>query len=154
MSTRQPGALEWLFGLQRVGVHPGLSRVQQLLEDLGHPEQAFQCVLVGGTNGKGSTSASLASVLRAAGWRVGLFTSPHLTRFSERFVVDGVELGSEQVEAALGIIRPLAERGEASFFEVVTALGCELFREAGVEWAVFEVGLGGVWTPPTLWTLL
>jgi len=135
--------VEWLFARQRFGVHPGLDRVRELLARLGDPQRQFGAVLVGGTNGKGSTAATLAAMLRADRRRTGLFTSPHLTRLSERFVVDGEEVSSAQVTAALARVRPVSEAVEASFFEVVTALGCVLFAEAGVEIAVMEVGLGG-----------
>ncbi|GMA16019.1 bifunctional folylpolyglutamate synthase/dihydrofolate synthase [Deinococcus metallilatus] len=135
--------LDWLFARQRFGVHPGLTRVRALLARLDDPQQAFRTVLVGGTNGKGSTAATLAAMLTAGGERAGLFTSPHLTRFSERFVVAGQERPEEEVLDALHRVRPHAEAVEASFFEVVTALGCLLFAEAGVTTAVMEVGLGG-----------
>ncbi len=124
-------------------MHPGLGRVRSLLARLGDPQQQFGAVLVGGTNGKGSVSASLSAMLTASGTRTGLFTSPHLTRFAERFVLDGQELSSDTVRDALHRVRPLAEETQASFFETVTALGCLLFAEAGVQVAVMEVGLGG-----------
>ncbi len=143
MNPVYPEAPDWLFALQRFGVHPGLGRVRALLARLSDPQTHFRTVLVGGTNGKGSVSVSLAAMLTASGARTGLFTSPHLTRFSERFVVDGQELPEPLVLAALGRVRPHAEATGASFFEVVTALGCLLFAEAGVRWAVMEVGLGG-----------
>lgn len=135
--------LDWLFARQRFGVHPGRARVHALLGRLGGPQHTFQTVLVGGTNGKGSTAATLASILQAHGQRTALFTSPHLTRFSERFMVDGRERPALEVQAALRQVRPHAEALEASFFEVVTALGCLLFAQAGVQTAVMEVGLGG-----------
>ncbi|MHA0035722.1 bifunctional folylpolyglutamate synthase/dihydrofolate synthase [Deinococcus sp. PESE-13] len=135
--------VQWLFARQRFGIHPGLDRVRELLARLGDPQRQFGAVLVGGTNGKGSTAATLAAMLRAGGRHTGLFTSPHLTRLSERFVVDGTEVSQAQVAAALARVRPASEAVEASFFEVVTALGCLLFAEAGVEIAVMEVGLGG-----------
>ena len=135
--------MEWLFARQRFGVHPGLERVRELLARLGAPQREFEAVLVGGTNGKGSTAASLEAMLRASGRRTGLFTSPHLTRLSERFVVGGQELPEETVMTALARVRGESEAVGASFFEVVTALGCLLFAEAGVELAVMEVGLGG-----------
>ncbi|WP_343761385.1 folylpolyglutamate synthase/dihydrofolate synthase family protein [Deinococcus depolymerans] len=135
--------LEWLFARQRFGVHPGLGRVQALLTRLGSPQASFRAVLVGGTNGKGSTAATLAAMLEAGGVRTGLFTSPHLTHFTERFVVDGQELPEEVVADALARVRPAAEALGASFFEIVTALGALLFAEAGVQVAVMEVGLGG-----------
>ena len=117
--------------------------MRSLLARLGDPHLHFRTVLVAGTNGKGSVSASLAAILTASGTRTGLFTSPHLTRFSERFVVDGQELPGATVLTALERLRTHAEAAEASFFEVVTALGCLLFAEADVTWAVMEVGLGG-----------
>ncbi|MBB5378899.1 dihydrofolate synthase/folylpolyglutamate synthase [Deinococcus metalli] len=135
--------LSWLFARQRFGVRPGLERVRALLARLGEPQGTFRVVLVGGTNGKGSTAASLAAMLRADGQRVGLFTSPHLTHFTERLMVDGAELPETVVAAALARVRPLAEDVGATFFEIVTALGALLFAEAGVTVAVMEVGLGG-----------
>ncbi|WP_370657295.1 hypothetical protein [Deinococcus sp. KNUC1210] len=143
--------LVWLFQRQRFGVHPGLSRVRALLTRLDDPQQHFEVVLVGGTNGKGSVAATLSTMLTASGRRTGLFTSPHLTRFAERFLIDGAELPAESVLAALKRIRPHAEAMEASFFEIVTALGCLLFAETGTEIAVMEVGLGGDWTRPIPW---
>ncbi|PTA67157.1 bifunctional folylpolyglutamate synthase/dihydrofolate synthase [Deinococcus arcticus] len=138
-----PLALDWLFAQQRFGIHPGLDRVRALLARLDNPQAAFQTVLVGGTNGKGSVASSLAAMLGAAGIRAGLFTSPHLTRFTERFVVAGQELPEAQVAAALARVRPAAEAEGASFFEIVTALGALLFAQTGVQVAVMEVGLGG-----------
>lgn len=135
--------LDWLFAQQRFGVHPGLSRVRAVLGRLGDPQTAFRAVLVGGTNGKGSTAATLAAILGAAGERAALFTSPHLTRFSERFVVNGQELAGAEVLDVLHGVRPHAEAVGASFFEIVTALGCLLFAERGATTAVVEVGLGG-----------
>jgi len=135
--------LDWLFARQRFGIHPGLARVRALLSRLGDPQAAFRTVLVGGTNGKGSTAATLAAMLAASGEHTGLFTSPHLTRFSERFVIGGKEWPEDGVLEALRRVRPHAEAVEASFFEIVTALGALLFAEAGVQTAVMEVGLGG-----------
>lgn len=135
--------LDWLFARQRFGVKLGLERVTELLELLGRPQEHFQVVLVGGTNGKGSCSSTLASILAQAGTRTGLFTSPHLTHFGERFLVDGLPLSEVEVAAGLELLRPHAEALGATFFEIVTALACALFARAGVECAVMEVGLGG-----------
>ncbi|WP_407569656.1 bifunctional folylpolyglutamate synthase/dihydrofolate synthase [Deinococcus altitudinis] len=141
--TGEVALLDWLFARQRFGVHPGLERVRGLLHRLGDPQECFRTVLVAGTNGKGSVAAVLSALLNADGRRTGLFTSPHLTRFSERLVVGGQELSGPLVHEALSRVRPHAEATDASFFEIVTALGCLLFAEAGVEDAVMEVGLGG-----------
>jgi dihydrofolate synthase/folylpolyglutamate synthase len=133
----------WLFARQRFGVQPGLSRIGALLAALANPERRFESILIGGTNGKGSTAAALYAILLAAGRRAGLFTSPHLTSFRERFLVGGEMLPEEAVAAALARVREPAEAVGATFFEIVTAIGCLLFAEAGVETAVMEVGLGG-----------
>jgi dihydrofolate synthase/folylpolyglutamate synthase len=135
--------LGWALGRQRFGVHLGLERMRQLLEALGRPERAYRSALVGGTNGKGSTAAVLAAALGAAGERVGLTTSPHLVRFSERFVVDGTPVHEDALIDVLATVRPAAERVSATFFEIVTAAALLLFAEAGVDTAVLEVGLGG-----------
>jgi dihydrofolate synthase / folylpolyglutamate synthase len=134
-----------------------LDHMRRLLRELGHPEQRFRSVLIAGTNGKGSTSAALASVLAAAGHSAGLYTSPHLFRVHERIQfsqatahgfreIDDGELFScfAEVERAAG---RLVERGELpgppSFFEAVTAVALLAFARHGVEWAVLEVGMGG-----------
>ena len=135
--------LTWLFARQRFGVKPGLERVRALLNRLGDPQGAFDVVLVGGTNGKGSCSSTLASILTLSGRRTGLFTSPHLTRFGERFLVDGVEPLEGDLLESLAAVRPHAEALAATFFEIVTALACLLFARAEVDIAVIEVGLGG-----------
>ena len=135
--------LSWLFARQRFGVKPGLERVRALLLRLENPERTFDTVLVGGTNGKGSCSSTLATILTRSGRRTGLFTSPHLTRFGERFLVDGAEVSEGDLLAGLTAVRPHAEELKATFFEIVTALACLLFARAEVEVAVMEVGLGG-----------
>jgi dihydrofolate synthase/folylpolyglutamate synthase len=135
--------LSWLFARQRFGVKPGLARVEALLARLGEPQRQFDAVLVGGTNGKGSCSSTLAGILSASGRRTGLFTSPHLTRFGERFVVDGDQLADAELLRGLITLRPHAEALEATFFEIVTALACLLFARSEVDLAVMEVGLGG-----------
>ncbi|MBF6593811.1 MAG: bifunctional folylpolyglutamate synthase/dihydrofolate synthase [Thermaceae bacterium] len=137
-----PSSLEWLLTQQRF-MKPGLERIQALLERLNHPERAYKAVLVGGTNGKGSTTLALSEILRAAGYRVGRYISPHIVRFNERMVVGAAEIAEEELEALLGEIRPLAEETGASFFEIVTVAALLYFARASVDWAVLEVGLGG-----------
>jgi dihydrofolate synthase / folylpolyglutamate synthase len=139
----QEQLLEWLFSKQRFGTQPGLERIQALLERLGNPQSSFKTILVGGTNGKGSTSATLASILNASGKKAGLFTSPHLTYFSERFVVEDYALGEPFILSMLHFLKPFAEDIGATFFEITTALACLLFADSDVEIAVMEVGVGG-----------
>jgi dihydrofolate synthase / folylpolyglutamate synthase len=133
--------LDWLFVRQRFEL--GLGKTQDLLSLLGNPQNRFKSIIVGGTNGKGSTSATLASILSAAGYKTGLFTSPHLTYFSERFQINGERIPDATIEATLRKVKPVAEDVGASFFEIVTVLGCQLFADAGVSYAVMEVGMGG-----------
>jgi dihydrofolate synthase/folylpolyglutamate synthase len=110
---------------------------------VGDPQRRYAVVHIGGTNGKGSTAAFTAAMLRATGLRVGLYTSPHLVSFTERIVVDGVPIAEEAVAAWTARLRPLAEEREASFFEITTAIAFADFAARGVEVAVVEVGLGG-----------
>lgn len=136
------GMLEKLYARRRFGIRPGVERVRLILERLGCPERSFRSIHVVGTNGKGSTSAFLASMLGAAGVRCGLFTSPHLVNFSERFRIGGQEPSAERLEALLGTILAQAP-AEATFFEIVTALAVLCFAEERVDVAVMEAGMGG-----------
>lgn len=121
-----------------------LARVRRLLELLGDPLRTFQSVHVAGTKGKGSTAAMVESVLRAAGYRTGLYTSPHLHTFRERIQAGGVLISEADVTRLAEEIRPLVARVPGiTTFEVMTCLAFTWFAEQGVEWAVVEVGLGG-----------
>ena len=132
-----------LRGGEIAGMRQGLDRIEALLQAIGNPERAFRIVQVGGTNGKGSVSAMLAAILRAAGRRVGLYTSPHLTDFSERIRVDGRPIPEADVVDGVEAIGTLVARLDATMFEATTALGLDHFAREGVEIAVLEVGLGG-----------
>ena len=143
--------IAWLYGLQSHGVKLGLDGIRTLLALLDHPERAYPSMLVGGTNGKGSVAAMLDAILGATSRRTGLYTSPHLVRPNERIRVAGEDLATPEFHRVLGIIRAACERGLAadklaahpSFFEVMTAAALCAFRDAGVDVAVLEVGLGG-----------
>ena len=113
------------------------------MASLGHPERHFAAVHIGGTNGKGSTATLLAEVLRAGGWRVGLYTSPHLVSFRERVLVDGAAIAEDAVTAWAARLEEEAVRLGASFFEIGTAVAFADFAARGAEVAVVEVGLGG-----------
>ncbi|HVP39337.1 MAG TPA: Mur ligase family protein [Candidatus Saccharimonadales bacterium] len=132
-----------LYRLERRGPHWGLAGIRRLLEWCGHPERRYPAVLVGGTNGKGSTAAALERILREAGYRTGLYTSPHLVDFGERVRVDGRAIPAARLAALLRRFAPRGERGGHSFFEVATALALRHFADAQVDIAVLEVGLGG-----------
>lgn len=143
-------AIAYLYGLQRYGVKLGLENIQRLLGAVGYPHRQFQSILIGGTNGKGSTSAFLASILKADGYRVGLYTSPHLLEFTERIQVDGQVIARADVAALTDELRhaivdlfPAPRTTHPTFFEVVTALAFLHFARSQVDYAVVEVGLGG-----------
>ena len=137
---------EQLPMFQRVGMagfKKGLGNTLLLAEALGHPELQFRSVHVAGTNGKGSSSHLLAAVLQAAGYKVGLYTSPHLRQFTERIKVNGQELPPEYLVEWVARWRPLFESVEPSFFEMCVALAFAYFAEQHVDVAIVEVGLGG-----------
>lgn len=143
MAMSYPAALDVLFGLQRHGIKLGLETVSALLANLGRPQDRYPCLHIGGTNGKGSTAAIAAAVLQAAGYRVGLYTSPHLVEFRERIRVDGEPIEESVVAELTGRLREAAGDPPPTFFEFTTAMAFTAFAEAGVEVAVVEVGLGG-----------
>lgn len=135
--------LEQLYTRRRFGIRPGVERVAGLLERLGSPHRSYPSVHVVGTNGKGSTSAFLASILTAAGYRTAQFSSPHLISFCERFRIDGAECKEQRCAAMLERVLAAAN-GNETFFEVVTALAAYMFSEEQVDFAVIEAGMGGV----------
>lgn len=128
-----------------VGRKPGLERTQALLERLGNPERKLHFVHITGTNGKGSTAAMVASILSAAGYRTGLFTSPHLYRFHERMLVDGVPIEDSFLGELTERVLEIAEGMEdhPTEFELMTAVGMEFFLRQNCDIVVLEVGLGG-----------
>jgi dihydrofolate synthase/folylpolyglutamate synthase len=136
-------ALRRLYQLEWRGIKLDLERVRACLRALGDPQEAFASILVAGTNGKGSTASALASVLSLSGARTALYTSPHLLDFRERIRIDGRMDDRALLHARLERDWTTWERFELSFFEAATVLALARFREAGVEVAVLEVGLGG-----------
>jgi dihydrofolate synthase/folylpolyglutamate synthase len=132
-----------LRGGEHAGMRPGLERVKALLGALGNPERRYTLVQVGGTNGKGSVSAMLAAMLKAAGRHVGLYTSPHLVSFRERIRVDGEAIAEDAVTDGVEALGTLIARFDASMFEATTVLALDHFAAEAVDVAVLEVGLGG-----------
>ena len=142
MSLSYNAALEFLFP-RVTTIKFGLETTRALLQEVGQPHQLFPIVHIGGTNGKGSVSTLAASALTAAGWKVGLYTSPHLVSFRERIQVDGVQISEAAVAMWTERLMPLVTRRHATFFEATTAIAFADFAARGVEIAVAEVGLGG-----------
>ncbi len=144
-------AEQYLGALKKHGVRLGLERMEHWVAALGHPEAAVPCVHVAGTNGKGSVAAMLASIFRTAGWRTGLYTSPHLVRLGERVQVNGVPLTAAEIAAttralepvAAGLVTPATPDGHPSYFEFMTALAFRHFAAQRCDFAVIETGVGG-----------
>ena len=146
---QQNSLLERLASRRRYGMRPGLSTMRALLDALGNPQDSLKVVHVAGTNGKGAVTAMLDSVLRAAGYRVCRYTSPHLVSLAERFFVDGAPATPETLNAAADAVFPVVEaferdKGvEVTFFECLTAVAFVLFARAKPDFVVLETGLGG-----------
>jgi dihydrofolate synthase / folylpolyglutamate synthase len=141
--TSKSSVLSYLYGLQKFGIKLGLRNIEFLLETLGHPERDFPAVHIAGTNGKGSTSSMIAAMLRAAGYRVGLYTSPHLIDFNERIRVNGKKIPDRALIRYTARLRPAIDARNATFFEATTAVAFRYFADRGVDIAVVETGLGG-----------
>ncbi len=135
-------ALDFLFP-RTTTIRFGLETTAALVEDLGSPHLVYPTIHVAGTNGKGSVAALMAESLRTAGWRTGLYTSPHLVSFRERIMVDGQPITEDAVAMWTSRLEPLIREREATFFEASTAIAFADFAARGVEIAVVEVGLGG-----------
>ncbi|MBE6978181.1 MAG: bifunctional folylpolyglutamate synthase/dihydrofolate synthase [Ruminococcaceae bacterium] len=129
------------------GSIPGLSRTQELLRLMGNPEKKLKFVHIAGTNGKGSTAAMTASILRQAGYKVGLYTSPYIYRFHERMQVNGVEISDEDLIAVTEYVRPFAQSmaEQPTEFELVCGIAFEYFLRQNCDIVVLEVGMGGSW---------
>jgi dihydrofolate synthase/folylpolyglutamate synthase len=159
--------LGYLFGLQRFGIKLGLANITALLRHLENPQAGLRAVHIAGSNGKGSTAAFLTSILRQAGYRVGLYTSPHLIDFTERIQVGGVPIAEDRVVRLTDRIREVVgdmeksgelwpdssisslpagfdpQKATITFFEFTTAMAFVYFREEGVDLAILETGMGG-----------
>jgi len=142
--TNYHQCLAEMFSLQRFGIKLGLDVIRHLLEGLGNPQDTFSCIHIAGTNGKGSIASGLAAILRAAGFNVGLYTSPHLIKFNERIAINQAHVSDREIVDACMTLKaiPKTDR-EPTFFEYTTAMALHLFARARVDWAVIETGMGG-----------
>ena len=138
-------ALAYLDSIEYFGSKPGLERITAMLEKLGNPQQGMRFVHVAGTNGKGSCAAMTASVLKAAGYKTGLYTSPYLYRFNERMQINGKEIDDQVLADLVTRVKPVAEAMEdhPTVFEIMTATALLWYKEAACDIVVLEVGLGG-----------
>ena len=144
-------SLDALFALERFGIRPGLDTIRLLTRAMGDPQSSYRIVIVAGTNGKGSVVAMADTALRAAGHRVGRYTSPHLQSLAERFVVDGEAISERELCREAAQLHERVDQLQAdgqlqhapTFFEATTAIALSWFRRTGVDLALLEVGLGG-----------
>lgn len=140
-------SIDYLYDLEKFGMIFGLTKVEAILEAIGNPHREIQAIHIGGTNGKGSTAAMAASILRKEGYRVGLYTSPHLIRFTERIKVNGGEIEKEEVATLTQWMRERVEAAGVTppftFFDFTTAMALLYFKQEMVDMVVLEVGLGG-----------
>jgi dihydrofolate synthase/folylpolyglutamate synthase len=141
--THKEEILKTLFSRRTAGIRPGLSRIRAALSELDNPHRDFHSVHIAGTNGKGSTAAFISSVFREAGCRTGLFTSPHILDFNERFIIDGTPVSDAVWMSIWEEILPVCDRLNLTFFEISTVLAFLIFSRSSCEWAVIETGLGG-----------
>ncbi|MGD9211162.1 MAG: folylpolyglutamate synthase/dihydrofolate synthase family protein [Desulfobacteraceae bacterium] len=136
--------LKEMFSLHRFGIKLGLDTIKDMLNILGNPHLSYRCIHIAGTNGKGSIASWLATILRDAGHRTGLYTSPHLVKFNERIQINGQPISDDRVVALYEAVLS-SNKGErqATFFEFATAMALHEFALNKVEWAVIETGMGG-----------
>jgi dihydrofolate synthase/folylpolyglutamate synthase len=143
-----PDTIGYLYSLQKFGIKLGLEKTEKILSCIGNPHKDFLCIHVAGTNGKGSVSAMTASILMQHGFRVGLYTSPHLVSFTERIRINNKQIDESEVvrlteEIKSQISNLKSQIPEPTFFEFVTAMAFLHFSRSNVDWAVIETGMGG-----------
>jgi dihydrofolate synthase/folylpolyglutamate synthase len=136
--------LEAMYSMRRFGIILGLSTISEILKGLGNPHQTFSAIHIAGTNGKGSIASTLATILKIAGYRVGLYTSPHLIRFNERICVNGIPINDDAVVSTWEAVKAVHQgEREPTFFEFTTAMAFYEFQRQNVDIAVIETGMGG-----------
>jgi dihydrofolate synthase/folylpolyglutamate synthase len=140
--------IDWIDSFEKFGIKLGLDRISHICKKLGNPQNNYKIIHVGGTNGKGSVCRFLESTLFNNGYKVGTYTSPHLQRFSERFIVNNLEISKKEIVKIFVKIKPIIneminENNTPTYFEIVTALAFEYFKIKNVDYAIIEVGLGG-----------
>ncbi len=135
--------LKKLFSLQRFGIKPGLDRTQYLLKYLSNPEKKFKSIHIAGTNGKGTVASLLASIFKEAGYKTGLYTSPHILEFNERIRINGEKIPDEYLIDIASDLLPVSEKVNGTFFEITTAIAFKYFADKNCDIVVVETGMGG-----------
>ena len=141
-------SIAWLYSFKQYGSKLGLERISNLVKQLDNPHNNIKIIHVTGTNGKGSVCKFIGSILTKAGYKTGIYISPHLQRFSERIVIDDKEISEEYISSLVEKIKPIVDSmikqdNIPTFFEIVTAMAFQFFSGCNVDFAVIEVGLGG-----------
>ncbi|MCA1787993.1 MAG: bifunctional folylpolyglutamate synthase/dihydrofolate synthase, partial [Desulfobacteraceae bacterium] len=144
MAVTYQECLEKIYRLNRFGIKLELDTIRGILQILGHPEKKYPTIHIAGTNGKGSTATYIACILQAAGFKTGIYTSPHLVKFNERICVNSQMINDADVVNAYETVNA-ADTGDrpATFFEIATAMAFYHFSRQHVDWAVIETGMGG-----------
>ena len=135
--------LEELFNLQRLGIKVGLGHTIELLKRIGNPHENLKLIHIAGTNGKGSTCSILSNILIEHGFKVGLYTSPHLKKFNERIQINGHQISDDRIASFFNDNKELIKSIESTFFETTTAMALDYFYKESVDYAIIETGLGG-----------
>ncbi len=136
--------LEAMYGLHRFGIKLGLDIISGMLSGLGNPQETFNCIHIAGTNGKGSVASALSTILHRAGYRTGLYTSPHLVSFNERICINNEPISNDDIVAAHAMVTDAFQGDrENTFFELTTAMALYEFGRRNVDWAIIETGMGG-----------
>lgn len=136
-------SLNKLFSLHQFGIKLGLENIQRLLQFIGNPEASLQTIHIAGSNGKGSTASFISSILMEAGYKTGLYTSPHLVKFNERIRINGIMIPDDFVLDFMNDLNEYIDKHSPTFFELTTAMAFKYFAESNVDYAVIETGLGG-----------
>ena len=135
--------LDYLFKLDRHGIKLGLEHTIDLLSHIGNPQDDFQSIHIAGTNGKGSTCSMISSILIKAGYKVGMYSSPHLISFNERIRVNNKSITNKEIALFLETRKNYIDQWKSTFFEVTTAMAFDHFAKCNVDIAIIETGLGG-----------
>ncbi len=136
-------AIDKLFSLHQFGIKLGLENILNLLEQIGNPHKNLKTIHVAGSNGKGSTASFIASILMEAGYKVGIYTSPHFVKYNERIRINGIMIDDDYVAKFVTGLEDYIEKQNVTFFEITTALAFKYFSDRQVDYAVIETGLGG-----------
>ncbi len=144
LKSSYTNCIKAMYSLRRFGIKFGLFNIASILKRLNNPQNGFSCIHIAGTNGKGSIASALSSILQLSGYKVGLYTSPHLVKFNERIRINNLPVSDKKVVESYKAVNKVIQNDlEATFFELTTAMALYEFNRQKVDWAVIEAGMGG-----------